>query len=139
MDWAINMKRTGVILLSGALASAVLAGPLEAARNAAVSVSGPGATSNGTDLRLPDPHKELKHLSRDLRLKKDQRTDVGVILQERSREINLLLDIEFLSEESRNTLAAKVMEDSDAQIEALLRAKQRRKFDKEIAKDHELR
>jgi hypothetical protein len=36
-------------------------------------------------------------------------------------------------------LAAKVMGDTDAQIETLLKSKQKRKFDKELAKSHEVR
>ncbi len=37
---------------------------------------------------------------------------------------------------NRSSLAEKVIEDSNAQIEAFLKTKQRRKFDKELAKDH---
>jgi len=78
-------------------------------------------------------------MSKDLKLKKDQRVGVSFILQERTREIRLLLDIDTLSQESRNALAAKVMGDTDAQIETLLKSKQKRKFDKELAKSHEVR
>ena len=102
-----------------------------------MSASGPGATSDVSDLRVPDPHKELRHLSKNLKLKRDQRAGVSIILQERSREIRLLLDIESLSPEYRGALATKVIKDSDAQIETLLRSKQKRKFDKELARGHE--
>ena len=102
-----------------------------------VSASGPKTTSEVSDLRLPDPHKELCHLSKNLKLKRDQRVGVSIILQERTREIRLLLDIESLSHEYRDTLATKVMEDSGAQIETLLRSKQKRKFDKELARENE--
>ena len=139
MSWAKVMKKLCGTLLGAALAAAVMGVPASAARRSSPSVSGPGASSDDSDLRVPDPHKELRHLSKDLKLRKAQRVDVSVILQERTREINLLLDIDPLSQAHRNTLAAKVMQDSDAQIEALLRAKQRRKFDKELARDRELR
>jgi hypothetical protein len=87
------------------------------------------------DLRLlPDPHKELLQLSRNLKLKKDQRTVVGSILEERAREIRLLFEVASLSEPNRTTLAAQVVQDSNAQIETFLRNKQKRKFDKVLAK-----
>jgi hypothetical protein len=132
------MKKFCAIFLSATAATAILGSPAAAARNP-MSASGPETQSNVSDLRVPDPQKELRHLSKDLKLKKDQRADVNIILQERAREIHLLLDIEFLSQENRNTLAAKVMEDSDAQIEAVLGSKQKIKFDKELTKDRDLR
>ena len=105
-----------------------------------MSVSGASATGSAidiSDLRLPDPHKELRHLSRNLRLSKNQRTAVGGILQERSREIRLLLDVQPVSQDYRNTLAAKVIQDSNSQIESFLKNKQKRKFDKELARGRE--
>jgi hypothetical protein len=131
------MKGFSAVLFTATLAAAMMGNPLAAARGSSVSATGPDATSEISNLRLPDPHKELRHLSKNLKLKKDQRAGVSVILQERTREIRLLLDIESVSQEYRNTLAAKVMEDTDAQIETLLRSKQKRKFDKELAKDHD--
>jgi hypothetical protein len=131
------MRGLCAVLLSATLAAAVMGSPVYAGRRSSVSASGPETTSDVSDLRLPDPHKELRHLSKNLKLKKDQRAGVSIILEERTREIRLLLDIESLSQEYRNSLATKVMEDSDAQIETLLKTKQRKKFDKELARDHE--
>ena len=131
------MKGFCAVLLSATVAAAVMGSPAAAARRSSVSASGPKTASDVSDLRLPNPHKELRHLSKNLKLNRDQRTGVSIILQERAREIRLLLDIQFLSQEYRDTLATKVMEDSDAQIETLLRGKQKRKFDKELARDHE--
>jgi len=131
------MKGFCAVLLSATVAAAVMGSPVAAARRSSVSASGPETTSDVSDLRLPDPHKELRHLSKTLKLKRDQRVGVSIILQERAREIRLLLDIESVSQEYRDTLAAKVMEDSDSQIETLLRSKQKRRFDKELARDHE--
>jgi hypothetical protein len=100
--------------------------------------SGPETASGDAPyLRLPDPNKELRHLSKNLKLKKDQKAGVSSILQERSREIRLLLDMESLSQEYRNRLAAKVMKDSDSEIETLLKSDQKRKFDKELARDQD--
>jgi hypothetical protein len=132
-----SVKTFCAILFSAAVASAVMGRPAAAARPSSVSVSGPETTSDISALRLPDPHKELRHLSKNLKLKRDQRASVSSILQERDREIRLLLDIESLSQEYRDALATKVTKDSDTQIEALLRSKQKRKFDKELARDHE--
>ena len=97
----------------------------------------PETASDVSDLRPPDPHKELRYLSRNLGLTRDQRVVVGSILQERTREFRLLLDVEPLSQDYRSTLAAKVMEDSNAQIETFLKNKQKRKFDRESARDRE--
>ena len=133
----LKMKGFCAVLFSAAVAAAVMGSPVAAARRSSVSASGPETTSDVSDLRLPDPHKELRHLSQNLKLKRDQRAGVSIILQERTREIRLLLDIESLSQEYRDTLATKVIEDSDAQIETLLRSKQKRKFDKELARDQE--
>jgi hypothetical protein len=133
------MKGFCTVLLGAAVAVAVMGSPVAAARRSSVSASGPEKTSDVSDLRLPDAHKELRHLSKNLKLKKDQRAGVSFILQERTREIRLLLDIDSLSQEYRDSLATKVMEDSDAQIETLLKSKQKRKFDKELARDHETR
>ena len=133
----LKMKGFCAVLFSAAVAAAVMGSPVAAARRSSVSASGPETTSDVSDLRLPDPHKELRHLSKNLKLKRDQRAGVSIILQERTREIRLLLDIESLSQEYRDTLATKVIEDSDAQIETLLRSKQKRKFDKELARDQE--
>jgi hypothetical protein len=132
------MNRFCPIILGATLAAALMGSPAIAARRSPVSASGPEASSDTSDLSLPDPQKELRHLSRNLKLKKDQRAGVSIILQERTREIHLLIDIESLSQGYRDSLAAKVMEESDAQIEALLRSKQKRKFDKELARDHEM-
>ncbi len=131
------MKGICAVLLSAILAAAVMGSPVAAARRSPSGATGPEPTGGASDLRLPDPHKELRQLSKDLKLKRDQRVGVGFILQERSREMQLLLDIDSLSQEYREALATKVMEDSDAQIETLLRSKQKRKFDKELAKDRE--
>jgi hypothetical protein len=87
------------------------------------------------DLRLPDPQKELRYLSKNLKLSKNQRSTVDSILQERAREIGLIFDVEPLSPEHRSRIAAKVIEDSNAQIEAFLKTKQRRKFDKDLARN----
>jgi hypothetical protein len=133
----LNMKGFCAVLFSATVAAAVMGSPVAAARRSSVSASGPETTSDVSDLRLPDPHKELRHLSKNLKLKRDQRAGVSIILQERTREIRLLLDIESLSQEYRDTLATKVIKDSDAQIETLLRSKQKRKFDKELAREHE--
>ena len=113
--------------------------PVAAAPPGSASASGPETTSDVSALRLPDPDKELRHLSKDLKLKRDQRAGVSSILQERSREIRLLFDVESLSQEYRDTLATKVIKDTDAQIETLLKTKQKRKFDKELANGHETR
>jgi hypothetical protein len=133
----LDMKAFCVVLFSAAIAAAVMSRPVAAARWSSVTASGPETTSDVSALPLPDPDKELRHLSKNLKLKKDQRVGVSSILQERTREIRLLLDIESLSPEYRGTLAIKVIKDSDAQIETLLRSKQKRKFDKELARGHE--
>ena len=132
-----SLKGLCTLLLGAAVATAAMASPVAASRVSTVGASGSESTSDAPYMRLPDPHKELRHLSKDLKLKKDQRASVSIILQERTREIRLLLDIQSLSQEYRDSLATKVIADSDAQIETLLRSKQRRKFDKELARDHE--
>lgn len=131
------MKGLFAVLLSASVAAAVMGHPVAAARSSSVSGSGGETASGVSDLRLPDPHEELRHLSKDLKLKKDQRAGVSFILQEREREIRLLRDVESLSQEYRDALATKVVKDTDAQIETLLRSKQRRKFDKELERDRE--
>ena len=130
------MTGFSAVLLS-AIVAAVVAGSFAsayAARMPSPSASGPETVTDISSLRLPDPHKELRHLSRNLKLSKNQRTAVGSILQERSREIHLLLDVQPVSQDYRNTFAAKVMQDSNSQIESFLKSKQKRKFDKELAR-----
>ena len=83
-------------------------------------------------MRLPDTQKDLRDLSKNLKLTRDQQEVIGNILQERTREMQLLLDVKSLSEEFRNTLAAIVMNNSNAQIESLLKSKQKIKFDNEL-------
>jgi hypothetical protein len=137
----MNLTRAlGFALLSATLAVTSTGSSAFAAGVGSLSVSGASATGSAidiSDLRLPDPHKELRHLSRNLRLSKNQRTAVGGILQERSREIRLLLDVQPVSQDYRNTLAAKVIQDSNSQIESFLKNKQKRKFDKELARGRE--
>ena len=130
------MRILCVFLLTATAAAVVIGRPVDAARWSSVTASGPETTSDASDLRLPDPHKELRHLSKNLKLNKDQRVGVSSILEERNREIRLLLDIESVSQEYRDQLAAKVIEDSDAQIESLLRSNQKKKFDKALARGH---
>lgn len=136
----LTMKiRRGFVFIA-ILASIAAGKPAKAAPKSSGTAREPA--SGASDLHLSDPHKELLHLSRDLKLKKDQRAGVGSILEERDREIRLLLDNEPLSQEYqeyRDRLAARVLEDSNAQIESLLRRNQKRKFDKELARDHETR
>jgi hypothetical protein len=133
------MRGFFVALLCATVAATVAGRSVYAAPTPSASASGPETATDVSGLRLPDPHKELRHLSRDLRLSKNQRTAVGSILQERSREIRLLLDVQPASQEYRDTFAAKVMEDSNSQIESFLRNKQKKKFDKELARDRERR
>ena len=133
------MKRLCFVLFSAMLLAAAMGSRVAAAPGISLNASGPVASSYVSGLNLPDPHKELRHLSKNLKLNKDQRAGVSVILEERTREIHLLIDIESLSQAYRDSLAAKVMEDSAAQIEALLGSKQKRKFDRELTKDHETR
>jgi hypothetical protein len=129
------MKTFVSVLLSVAVAVIVTASRVDASRKG--SLSGPIAetASDSVDLRLPDPQKELRYLSKNLKLTKNQRSTVDSILQERAREIGLILDVEPLSPEYRSRIAAKVIEDSNAQIEAFLKTKQRRKFDKDLARN----
>jgi hypothetical protein len=131
------MKRIPKGLAAALVAVASIAsGPsLPAARVSSASASSSETASSVSGLRPSDPHKELRHLSKDLRLTREQRTAVGSILQERSREIRLLLDVEPLSLDNRNTLATKVMQDTNVQIETLLGRKQKRRFDKQLVKD----
>jgi len=133
------MKRLCFLLFGATLLTAAMSSRVAAAPESSLNASGPVASSYVSGLNLPDPHKELRHLSKNLKLNKDQRAGVSVILEERTREINLLIDIESLSQAYRDRLAAKVMEDSAAQIEALLGSKQKRKFDRELTKDRETR
>jgi hypothetical protein len=91
------------------------------------------APESDSDLLPPDPQMELRHLSKDLKLRRNQRVGVGSILEERNREIRLLFDIQALSPDNRKKLAAQVIATSDGQIEALLRSKQKRKFDRELS------
>jgi hypothetical protein len=130
-------KNLCAVLLAGSIAAAGADRLMGADRVRSVGASGPESGYEGSVLRPPDPHKELHHLSKNLKLTRNQRAGVNSILEERAREIQLLLDVQALSEEYRNALAARVMEESNAQIEILLRSKQKRKFDKELAKDHE--
>ena len=83
------MKGFCAVLFSATVAAAVMGSPVAAARRSSVSASGPETTSDVSALRLPDPHKELRHLSKNLKLKGDQQ-GVSSILQERTREIRLL-------------------------------------------------
>jgi len=127
------MKGFFTVLLGVSVAAALAVSPAAAARRNSAITSDPETTYGVSSVRLPDPQKELRQLSKNLKLKKDQRAGVSFILEERSREIQLLFEIESVSREYRDTLAAKVMEDSNAQIETLLKTKQKRKFDKELA------
>jgi hypothetical protein len=128
-----KMKGFFTVLLGVSVAAALAVSPAAAARRNSAITSDPETTYGVSSVRLPDPQKELRQLSKNLKLKKDQRAGVSFILEERSREIQLLFEIESVSREYRDTLAAKVMEDSNAQIETLLKTKQKRKFDKELA------
>lgn len=137
-----NLMRGFPGALIGAIVLAAVAGSSAsayAARMDSPRASGADTPTDISSLRLPDPHKELRHLSKDLKLSKDQRTAVGSILQERAREIHLLLDVQPASQEYRDTFAAKVMEDSNSQIKSFLKNKQKRKFNKELARGRETR
>jgi hypothetical protein len=127
-------------LFTATVTAAIIGSPVYAARMAPVSASVPETNSNlPDDLRLPDPHKDLRQLSKDLKLTKDQQDVIGSILEERKREIQLLLDVKALSQDFRDMLAAIVMNNSNAQIESLLRSKQKTKFDQELMQAQRLR
>jgi len=102
------------------------------------SASVPETSSDFPDPRLPDPHKDLRQLSKDLKLTRDQQQVIGSILEEHTREMRLLLDVD-LSQDLRNMLVAIVMNNSNAQIESLLRSKQKTKFDHELIQAQRLR
>jgi len=128
------MKVFYALVGAALLGVVIISSPVSAAPANSISASGPAGDSNVSEMRLSDTHKELRHLSKHLKLNKDQRAEVSVILQERTREIRLLFDVESLSQENRDRLVTKVFYDSDAEIETLLRDKQKRKFDKDLKK-----
>jgi Spy/CpxP family protein refolding chaperone len=139
-----RMKKVTTIfcaaVFTATVTAAIVGSPVYAARMGPVSASVPETNSNfPDDLRLPDPHKDLRQLSKTLKLTKDQRDVIGSILEERTREIRLLLDVKALSEDFRDMLAAIVMNSSNAQIESLLRNKQKTKFDQELIQAQRLR
>ena len=55
-----------MFLLTATVVAVVVGRPVDAARWSSVTASGPETTSDASDLRLPDPHKELRHLSKNL-------------------------------------------------------------------------
>jgi hypothetical protein len=137
------MNLVGVAVATASIALVMAAAPVSAAtsRHAeriGATAARAEASAEISSLHPPDPNKELRHLSKNLKLKRGQRVGVSSILQERAREIQLLLDVESLSQDYRTVLAAKVMQESNAQIETLLKNNQKRKFDKELARDHEV-
>jgi len=131
-------KLTRICLaVSLAIAWAIAGAPAGAAAPSPVNTGG-SPTPAAYDLSAlspRDPQKELRHLAKNLKLKKNQRVGVGSILEERAREVRLLLDVESLSQEHRNQLATQVMQDSEVQITTLLKNNQKRKFNKVLAKD----
>lgn len=131
----LSMKALISLILCASVAHAVTGNPRYSSRTGSLSALTAEMASGGPGLRLPDPQKELRYLSKNLKLSKNQRSTVDSILQERAREIGLILDVEPLSPEYRSRIAAKVIEDSNAQIEAFLKTKQRRKFNKDLARN----
>jgi hypothetical protein len=119
-------------LLRSTVLAAIVGTPAFAAPLGSPKTSVPEAAKDASALRPSDPHKELRHLSKNLRLGKNQRIVVGSILEERTREIRLLLEVEPISQSYSNRLAAKIIEDSNIQIETFLKNKQKRKFDREF-------
>jgi hypothetical protein len=133
------MNRLRALLVAVTVAAILLGRPVYAARTSSADALSRETVPDVSDLRPPDPQKELRHLSRDLKLKKGQRAAVNSILEERSREIQLLLTVDSLSQEYeqyRDRVAEQVMQDSNAQIKTLLKNKQKRKFDQELASGH---
>jgi hypothetical protein len=133
----------GVAVATTSIALVMASAPMSAASSRRAERIGATAahaeaSAEISSLHPPDPNKELRHLSKNLKLKRGQRVGVSSILQERAREIQLLLDVESLSQDYRTVLAAKVMQESNAQIETLLKNNQKRKFDRELARDHEV-
>jgi hypothetical protein len=132
-----------VLVVSATIAWAIAGAPTSAhaaSSSSPVNARLEGPALHDTSALTPqDPQKELRYLSKDLKLRKNQRVGVGSILEERAREVRLLLDVESLSQEHRSELATKVMQDSEAQIATLLKNRQRLKFSKVLAKDGQLR
>jgi hypothetical protein len=124
-----NMKKVVKVfcaaLLTASVATAVTGSPVHAARMGSASASVPETSSDFPDPRLPDPHKDLRQV-------------IGSILEERTREMRLLLDVD-LSQDLRNMLVTIVINNSNAQIESLLRSKQKTKFDQELMQAQRLR
>jgi hypothetical protein len=144
IDGMICLMKKAIKIFSAALfmatlTAAITGSPVYAARMAPLSASVPETDSNRDDPRLPNPYKDLRQLSRDLKLTKDQQDVIGNILEERTREMQLLLDVKSLSQDFREMLAAIVMNNSNAQIESLLRGRQKRKFDQELMQAQRLR
>jgi hypothetical protein len=121
-----------VALFTASVALSFNGTPVHAARIDSASVSVPETSSDSSEVRLPDPQRDLRDLSKNLKLTRDQQEVIGNILQERTREMQLLLDVKSLSEDFRNTLAVIVMNNSNTQIESLLQSRQKTKFDKLI-------
>jgi Spy/CpxP family protein refolding chaperone len=119
-------------LLSAGVTATVTGSPVYAARMGSASASIPETSSDFPGLRLSDPHKDLRQLSKDLKLTREQRQVISSILEERTREMRLLLEVKALSQDFRDMLTAIVMNNSNAQIESLLRSKQKTKFDQEL-------
>ena len=79
------IKIFSAALLSAGVTATVTGSPVYAARMGSASASIPETSSDFPDLRLSDPHKDLRQLSKDLKLTRDQRQVIGSILEERTR------------------------------------------------------
>jgi periplasmic protein CpxP/Spy len=116
------------ILFAGMTSGAVFAQTDNSAQQpAAANQSAPA--SGGESRHAMDPEKQVKHLSKRLKLTGDQQNQIRPILVDRQQHMQALRQDQSLSPQDRMTKAKSVRDDSNAKIEAVLNDQQKQQFE----------
>jgi periplasmic protein CpxP/Spy len=107
------------------LGLALAGGALAQQQDNSAPANAPQGQSQGKGQRMANPQQQLAHLTKQLQLTADQQAKIGPILQSRDQQVQALRADTSLSPSDRRAKMMTIVQDSTAQIDALLTNAQR--------------
>jgi periplasmic protein CpxP/Spy len=122
-----NIHTTAFAILIAA--TAINAAPQTTSGTAPQEQAAPSASAASNGRSVPDPNRQLKHLTRYLQLTADQRSQLLPILQQQDNQIQAVRSDTTLTQEDRHARLRTIRQDSRTQVQAVLNDTQKVQFD----------
>lgn len=86
-----------------------------------------------------DANKDMEHLTKHLKLKQDQQSQIQPIIQDRDQQLNQLWQDSSMSRSDRRAKSQQIHDDADAKITPILTDEQKHKYTTMEARHHHKR